>query len=236
MSKHLTVGARMKGNYEDRTRFYLLRRIPVILRLDGKAFHTLTRHCDKPFDEDFSDAMIKTSKVLLTAIQGAKIVYTQSDEISILITDFDTLNTEAWFDYNIQKMTSVASGIASAYFSLTFTKGNHFSDNQFSVFDCRVFNMPKEEVTNYFYWRQIDWIRNSISMLSQVYYTTKELHKKKQKDMHEMLFQKGINWAGIPDKWKNGTFLFKDIDVEVHNLIVKSNRNIIEQYIIEKEK
>lgn len=219
--QHTSLGTRMKKNYEDRGRFYLTRRIPVIMRLDGRAFHTLTRHCDKPFDVEFSDVMIRTSKLLMRAVQGSKVCYTQSDEISILITDFDNLDSEAWFDYNVQKITSISAGIASAYFTASYTnvspKQVFRSDLQFSVFDCRVFNIPKEEVGNYFYWRFIDWVRNSVSMLAQSHYSHKELHKKNQEDMHEMLHQKGVNWADLPDRWKNGTFIFN----QTGNIIVE---------------
>jgi tRNA(His) 5'-end guanylyltransferase len=198
-NKFTTIGARMKNNYEDRYRISLTRRTPVIMRLDGKSFHTLTRNCKKPFDEEFSNAMIATAIALLFETQGAKCAYVQSDEISILMTDFDKLNTEAWFDYNIQKMVSVAASEASYQFSQLFEyKG---------LFDCRVFNIPKEEVVNYFIWRQKDWERNSILMLSQSHFSHKELQNKKCSDMHEMLHKKNINWAKLDDKWKNGVFI-----------------------------
>lgn len=197
------IGNRMKTNYEHVYRLKLTRRTPVIIRLDGKAFHTLTRGCDKPFDELFNQAMVHTMERLCNDIQGARCAYTQSDEISILLTDFDTLRTEAWFDYNLQKIVSISAAIASVEFSHAFC--------QQGLFDARAFNIPKEEVRNYFIWRQLDWIRNSISMLAQAHYSHKELHKKNQADMHEMLHKKGINWADLPDKWKNGTFLFKDV-------------------------
>lgn len=198
----MKLGTRMKENYEDRYRFSLTRRIPVIMRLDGKAFHTLTKHCQKPFDSIFQVAMSKTALKLCKEIQGAKIAYVQSDEISILITDFDKLTTESWFDYNIQKMTSVAASMASVEFSSRIVPNGFF--------DCRVFNIPEPEVVNYFVWRQKDWERNSIQMLGQAYFSHKELHSKKSPDIHEMLHQKGVNWANLEDKWKNGQVIFKD--------------------------
>jgi len=202
--KHTSIGLRMKENYEDRSRFYLIRRTPVIIRLDGKAFHTLTKNCDKPFDKHLSNSMNETALELCKNIQGAKCAYTQSDEISILITDFDKLNTDAWFNYNIQKMTSIAAAEASIKFSSQF--------GEKGLFDCRVFNIPKEEVVNYFIWRQKDWERNSIQMLSQAYFSHKELHGKKCPDMHEMLHKKGINWTELEDKYKNGSFVAKSLN------------------------
>jgi tRNA(His) guanylyltransferase len=179
------IGTRMKENYEDRYRIKLTRRMPVILRLDGKAFHTLTRGMERPFDDNFQKAMQYVAIGLCQECQGAKCAYVQSDEISILLTDFDALQTEAWFDYNLQKMVSVAAGWASVLFS-RWTKKR-------AVFDCRAFNVPKEEVCNYFIWRQQDWIRNSIQMLAHAHYSHKELHKKNTKDMHEMLYAKDVN-------------------------------------------
>jgi len=158
----ISIGTRMKNNYEDRYRFKLTRRMPVIIRLDGKAFHTLTRNCQKPFDDLFNNAMIFVMSHLLGEFQGAKCGYQQSDEISILLTDFDALQTEAWFDYNIQKIASVSAGYASAWFT-----SHYLNDGEIAVFDSRVFNIPKEEVCNYFIWRQKDWLRNSIQMIGR---------------------------------------------------------------------
>ena len=217
------LGDRMKKNYEDRNRTFLTRRTPVILRLDGKAFHTLTRGYDKPFDENFYQCMVETMRKVFNSIQGAKVAYYQSDEISILITDFDRLTTEAWFDYNVQKMVSISASIASVVFSKLFER--------YALFDSRVFNIPRSEVANYFVWRQNDWTRNSIQMLAQAHYSHKELHKKGQADMHEMLYEKGINWAHLESKWKNGTFIDVSFDDTITDVIVKENRGYIEQYL-----
>ncbi len=222
------IGDRMKDNYENRNRYYLTRRIPVIMRLDGKAFHTLLKRADKPFDDDFRECMETTAMYICRNIQGTKCGYIQSDEISLLLTDFDKLDTEGWFDYNVQKMTSIASAIASVFFStLTVYKT--------AFFDCRVFNIPKEEVTNYFIWRQKDWVRNSIQMLAQSHFSHKQLHKKNSSDMHEMLHGKEINWADLENKWKNGSFIKKEDKewgVIIPCPIFTKNREIIEDLMI----
>lgn len=218
-----SIGNRMKNNYEDRYRIKLTRRMPVIIRLDGKAFHTLTKKCIKPFDPNFRGAMENVGISLLNYIQGAKCIYIQSDEISILLTDFDKLTTDAWFDYNLQKMTSISAAFASVKFSEIF-KQNGF-------FDARCFNIPKEEVCNYFIWRQQDWIRNSIQMLAQSHYSHKELHKKNTKDMHEMLHQKEVNWNNLDSVWKNGTFIHFD-GIIYHDVIFTKERDIIEELLI----
>jgi len=230
-----SLGDRMKENYENRYRIKLTRRMPVVLRLDGKAFHTLTRSCQRPFDESFSKSTMETAVYLCSNIQGAKCAYVQSDEISILLTDFDRLETDAWFDYNLQKMVSVASGMASSYFSLHWIKPS-LKDHTSCIFDCRVFNIPKEEVCNYFIWRQQDWQRNSISMLAQAYFSHKELHKKSTKDMLDMLMEKNVNWNELDDKWKNGICILRDnIGWAVHsNIIFTDNRLVIENYLEEK--
>jgi tRNA(His) 5'-end guanylyltransferase len=208
-SKFMDIGTRMKENYENRSRHYLTRRTPVIMRLDGRAFHTLTRKCEKPFDDHFSKTMELASILLCQQIQGAKLAYVQSDEISLLLTDFDKLNTEAWFDYNIQKMTSIAASIASLEFTHHFSRTHSLNGVPIGLFDCRVFNVPEEEVVNYFVWRQKDWLRNSIHMLARAHYSHKELHNKNSSDMHEMLHEKEINWTNLEDRWKNGVFIDK---------------------------
>ena len=204
------------------------------MRLDGRAFHTLTRRMDKPFDEMFSDFMNKTAMFLCSEIQGAKCAYVQSDEISILITDFDALTTDAWFDYNIQKMTSVSAGLASAYFTNRFFDG-HARDADIAIFDSRVFNVPKEEVCNYFIWRQLDWMRNSVQMLAQAHFSHKQLHGKNQPAMHDMLYEKNINWADLPERWKNGTFIVKPGQgwKPYTDIIFKDNRIYVEQFLVD---
>jgi tRNA(His) 5'-end guanylyltransferase len=226
------LGDRMKNNYENRSRYKLTRRTPVIMRLDGRAFHTVTRECQKPFDIVFATCMVSTAQELIGEIQGAKLAYVQSDEISILITDFDRLTTDAWFDYNIQKMTSISAGIASAIFSkLRYTHPDAYNE-KIAVFDCRVFNIPKEEVCNYFVWRQKDWIRNSVQMLAQSKFSHKQLDKKSQADMHEMLYTQNINWADLSPIWKNGTL------IETNNIslnfttIFTENREVVEKYLV----
>ena len=195
-----SLGDRMKNLYENRARIYLTRRTPVIMRLDGKSFHTFTKGFNRPFDDNLHEAMVATTIAVFNEIQGAKLAYTQSDEISILITDFERFSTEAWFDYNIQKMCSVAASVAAAHFNERDTC------DKLAYFDCRVFNIPENEVRNYFIWRQKDWYRNSVQMVGQANFSHKELHKKKISDIHEMLHEKGINWATDYNDWqKNGT-------------------------------
>jgi len=196
-----SLGQRIKENYEYRARTKLIRRMPVIIRLDGKSFHTLTKNCQKPFDTSFQQVMEYTALYLIQEVQGCKLAYVQSDEISLLLTDYATFNTEAWFDNNIQKICSVSAGMASANFSILWS--------EIGIFDARAFNLPKEEVNNYFLWRQQDWAKNSVQMLARAHFSHKELQNKKIADMHEMLYTKGINWAKLDAKWKNGTTLYK---------------------------
>jgi tRNA(His) 5'-end guanylyltransferase len=202
----------MKENYEKRAQSFLTRRTPAIIRVDGKAFHTFTKKFEKPFSEHLSNLMVKTAIQMCQEIQGAKCAYTQSDEISILLTDYDDFQTQAWFDYNVQKMTSVAASISTAAFNRRLMSDwllHKLEMDSFAQFDARVFNIPKEEVLNYFRWRYQDWIRNSVTMLAGKYYSHKQLHKKNQADMHEMIYQAGDNWTNLEDKWKNGVWITK---------------------------
>lgn len=229
MSKNDPIMKRMKENYEIRSRTYLTRRTPVIIRLDGKAFHTYTKDLDKPFDEGLIEDMVKTAEFLCSQIQGAKCAYVQSDEISILLTDYDKLHTDAWFDYQVQKMCSVAASMATAKFNQLrlvrrerqfventkscFTKTNILI-TPMAFFDARAFNMPIKDVPNYFHARQRDAVKNSISMLAQSLYSHKELHKKNSSEMQEMCFEKGHNWNGLHYSKKRGSFIVKNTYVD----------------------
>jgi len=221
----LSIGDRMKQYYEDRYRIKLTRRTPVIVRVDGKSFHTLTKKYNKPFDATFVDAMYITGEYLLKNTQGAKVAYIQSDEISLLITDFDELNTHGVFDYNVQKIVSIISSMASVQLSsILLTE---------AIFDGRVFNIPKEDVYNYFLWRQQDWTRNSIQMLAQSLYSHKELHKKNSSDLQEMCFAKGYNWNDLTGNLKNGIFISKEDGYYPGK--IQNNKNYIERYLYEEE-
>jgi tRNA(His) guanylyltransferase len=221
------LGDRMKAYYEDRTRVHLPRRSNVLIRIDGKAFHTYTKGLVRPFDKDLIDDMNATTKFLCENIQGAKIGYVQSDEISILLTDYDKLTTDAWFDYNVQKMVSISASMATSKFNQLrtlrlalkkFREGLNFHDvSTFKLahFDARAFTVPsQEEVINYFIWRQTDATRNSISAVAQSLFSHKELHGKTTDNMQQMIFQKDQNWNDYPVGQKRGRAIVRR-DVEV---------------------
>lgn len=209
------LGKRMKEYYEQIPKTKLMRRTPVAIRLDGKAFHTFTKGFQKPFDEVLVKSMQETMKYLCENIQGCVLGYTQSDEITLILVDYKNLNTAAWFDYEVQKMCSIAASMATMKFNRVFeenvyntyplhaiNEGNaelvntyHNAIRKGAMFDARVFNVPKEEVTNLIYWRQLDAIRNSIQMVGQVNFSHKELQFKSCKDIKEQLaVAKDICW------------------------------------------
>lgn len=210
------LGARMKENYESRSRFLLPRRTYTIIRVDGKAFHTYTRGCEKPFDFALMEAMDQTAAHLCRNIQGTVFAYTQSDEISVLLTDFETDQTDAWFNGNVQKMASISASLATAAFNAHAQSKGPRPDPAY--FDSRVFTIPDPtEVYNYFVWRQQDASRNSIQMAAQACYGQRELQEKSCDELQEMLFQKGINWNNYPTRAKRGCFIEKKtvvMDVE----------------------
>ena len=216
----------MKEQYEDRTRYSLPRRTYTIIRLDGKSFHTYTRGLKKPFDKELFEDIDASIIAMLPEIQGAVFAYTQSDEISILLTDFATPNTDAWFDGNLQKMTSVSASIMTAHFNrirmnryLYENKNSEYNPHfemcfgpRSAFFDSRVFTIPdRVEVMNYFIWRNQDCSRNSVSMVAQANFSHKELQGKSTPDMHEMLHHLGVNWAtDYTDGEKNGRLIVKE--------------------------
>lgn len=223
MSDKTSLGDRMK-RYEAVSQGSLMRRTPVIIRLDGKAFHTFTKkisqHNDSslktgPFSEKLHQIMEYTSFQLTKQIQNAKLAYFQSDEISILLTDWSTLTTDQWFGGNIQKIVSVSASIATAQFNKRFQEIFGVEDGidatDIAYFDSRVFNLPKEEVTNYFIWRQQDATRNSINMLAQFYFSHNELHEKSTSQVQDMLMlEKGVNWNNLEVWKKRGTCVHID--------------------------
>lgn len=212
-----SLGDRMK-TYEEVPKVRLVKRTPVIIRLDGKAFHTFTKRkvikdsqIDDPFSDIMRDCMQTATAALARSVQTACFAYTQSDEISILLKDWDTLTTQAWFDSQVQKIVSIAAAKATMYFNRAYEQYEKIEASEsVPVFDARVFNLPKEEVCNYFIWRQQDATRNSINMLAQFHFSHKELQGKNISQVQDMLMlQKGINWNDLETWKKRGTGVYK---------------------------
>ena len=196
------LGNRMKC-YENITRQYLTQRTPVIIRLDGRAFHTLTKDCDKPFDQFFIDSMQLAACKVINQIQGFKLAFIQSDEVSVLLTDYDELNTQGWFGYNLSKIISISAATMSVYFSQNFCRAG--------IFDSRAFNIPPDDVANYFVWRAKDWARNSLNMYAHSLFSHKQLMNKHSTQVHEMLYGINKNWAtDLSNQQKNGTWVLAD--------------------------
>ena len=255
-NKRDSLGDRMKNNYENRAKTYLTRRMPVIIRLDGKAFHTFTRGLKKPYDEIFHNTMNATMKYLCENIQGCKLGYTQSDEITLLLTDYDTIDTDAWFDNNVQKICSVSASMATMVFNAVFSELYHnamfeeedptinpyfdvlFKKINTAMFDSRCFNIPEDEVTNCFIWRQQDCTRNAIQMLGQCNFSHKELQGKSCNDIQDMLMlQKGINFNDMPTEFKRGVCCYKQqcIDTTINFETKEETRSERSYWKLDKE-
>ena len=226
------LGTRMKTFYEQVPKYRLMRRTPVAIRIDGKAFHTFTRGFQKPFDEVLIKSMQKTMKYLCENIQGCVLGYTQSDEITLILVDYKKLSSSAWFDYELQKMCSIAASMATMAFNKFFygevrkwayenqsaTNVNALQRAYYNavlkgaMFDARAFNIPKEEVTNLLYWRQVDAARNSVQMAARAKFSHNECDNKNQSQLQEMLFQTyGIDWNDYPTHMKRGSCCIKTL-------------------------
>lgn len=199
-----SLATRMK-EYENSYRTKMPKRMPVIIRIDGKAFHTYTKGLDKPYDEKLAKAFWETSKYLCKNISGCKLAYHQSDEISLLITNYDKLTTDSWYDNNVQKMVSVAASMAT----MAFNKA--IDNDKDALFDARAFIIPEEEVNNYFLWRQNDAIKNSLSMLAQNQFKHSELQGLNGLQLKEKLIsEKDLNWDDLEVWKKSGLCIVKE--------------------------
>ena len=253
---------RMK-EYEKRNQYYLQKRTPVAIRVDGRSFHTFTKGFQRPFDDVLIKTMQETAKYMCENIQAAKLAYVQSDEITIILTDYDTLETDSWFNYRTDKLCSISASMATMAFNKFFRKNveNFVQDcatdyetqrlcgegtveyelcktyqksaEKGAMFDARCFNIPKEEVTNLIYWRQLDATRNSIQMVGQANFSHKELQNKSCNDIQDMLHeQKGINWNDYPTVCKRGTAI---IYINYQNTQSLTNGDIIKGWKIDTE-
>jgi tRNA(His) guanylyltransferase len=205
-----TLGNRIK-RYEKTSRFVGTPRTPMIIRVDGKAFHTFTRNCKKPFDIALIEAMRGAAREVGKEMQGFKAAYVQSDEATFLLTDYDQLKTQGWFGYVYAKMISISAASMSVNFNELYSE--YSGGSSYALFDSRAFNVPVDDVANVFLWRAKDWERNSLQMYARSFFSHKELNKKNSIDIHEMLHGIGKNWTtDLSHTHKNGTFITKDGD------------------------
>lgn len=201
-----SLGDRMK-QYENVWKQKLPRRTPFVIRIDGKAFHTYTKVFDDIFSQKLHSAMCITARYLCKNIQGCRLAYTQSDEISLLLTDYERFNTEAWFDKEIQKIVSVSASYATAKFNDVM---RDYDIDYLAQFDSRVFSLSKDEVCNYFIWRQQDAVRNSVRMLGRKYFSHSKLQNKSNSEVQDILMEEhNINWNDLATWKKRGSCVRK---------------------------
>lgn len=207
-SDKTALGDRMKA-YESVTRAVLPRRTYTLVRVDGRAFHSFLRHADKPFDSMMVYAMDAVGRALCTEMAGSAFAFTQSDECSVLLTDFGAPGTQPWFGGITQKIASIAASVATVAFNDNCERPDHAR----ATFDARVFTIPDPvEVANYFMWRQRDCVRNSITMAAQAHFSHKDLHGVSTSEMQDLLWSHQlINWNDYPDGVKRGRVTVRQV-------------------------
>lgn len=239
MSQHDSLGDRMK-QYESITKTHLMRRTPTIIRIDGRAFHTYARRfktCGTPFSDAMHELMVATTQVLVNNIQTCVLGYTQSDEISLLLRDWDRHETQQWFDGGLQKIVSISASIASNAFNqrlLQLKEWGLIEFRHFAQFDSRAHSIPLDEVCNYFIWRQQDATRNSVQMLGHYHFSAKQMHGKSNPQVQDMLMlDRGVNWNDIPTWAKRGACVTRaGVDEEIP--IFTADREYIERHLVPK--
>jgi tRNA(His) guanylyltransferase len=205
-----SLGDRMKAFERRETDRTVMPGLPVVVRLDGRAFHTFTKGMTRPFHEPMSRAMIETARYLVTE-SHAHFAYTQSDEITLAYWNEDP-RVEHAHAGRIQKLVSLLASMATAKFNQEVAQRMPERSNKLPIFDARVFNLPNlAEVANCVLWRTWDCEKNSITMAASAFYSHKELQGKNGPAKHEMLHAKGVNWADYPEFFKNGTLLRREV-------------------------
>lgn len=229
------LGNRMKA-YEWEYKQVFPRKSYIIIRVDGKCFHTFTRNFDRPFDRFLTHSMSVATTFTSREMQGFLLGYTQSDEASFLITDDFLENSEPWFGNSYQKIVSVTASIFTYWF-------NEYLNLELNpaYFDARAFSIPKEDVPNYFVWRQLDWRRNWINMVARAYFSHDTLMNKNTEEVKLMLDRLGIDWSKY-EPYKYGKLMgnnshysnsYRDYEsiakcIELERNIILENRNVTE--------
>lgn len=241
------LAKRMKNYYENRSKTYLMRRTPVIVRVDGKAFHTFTKGMKKPFDAIITKSMQDTMLYLCEHMQGAVFGYTQSDEITIVLIDYKNLDSQALYDYSVQKICSITASMATFAFNKAFAKQiEELNDievkkslyqekrDKGALFDARCFNIPKEEVVNCIIWRQLDGMRNAVSSVGQRWFSQNELNKKTSEMIKQMLLAYGIDFEQFPKENKIGSACFRTngkFKVDIDMPFIVTDRYYVERHV-----
>lgn len=209
-----TLGDRIK-KYEKTSQYRLLPKSPLFIRIDGRAFHTFTKGCDRPFDKVVIDAMVYAAQMTAKEMSGFKLAYVQSDEATFMLSDMDTFETQGWFDYELNKVVSISASAFTAYFNSYWfnhkeaKRGLEGTDGEskMAMFDARAFTVPAEDAPNAFIWRQRDWERNAVQMMARSMYSHKECEGKKIPDLLEMISKKQGWYNDLKPQLKNGTWI-----------------------------
>jgi tRNA(His) 5'-end guanylyltransferase len=259
MSSYDELSARMK-TYEAVPKLYLMRRVPVIIRTDIRAGGFFVKGFNKPFDDVFGRTMIRTMEHVAKEIQGCVFAYTQSDEISFVLSDYKKFNSSAWFDYNVEKVASLSASEATFAFNKYFAEEvrrfieskdlSAASQEEIALintyeravdkgvrFDGRCANYPKEEVANYIYWRQSDGARNSVSMAARAQFPHAKCDNKSQTQLKEMLLSEcAIDWNDYATHYKYGACWTRSGGVNYDMPMIKGDaRSMVEDLVYYQE-
>lgn len=256
-----SLAKRMKW-YEDTQKTYLIRKMPVLIRMDGRHFHTYTRGFERPFDYILTEAMQRTMKYLCENVSGCVLGYTQSDEITLLLIDYKRTNQDAWFGYVKRKVETNSASMATMAFNNFFSDvlieeitkqmvnattdeerkniQNHYCKYMkkcgWASFDSRAWNLPEFEVVNEFIWRQQDCTRNSIQSVGHANFSDKKMHGKNTSEIQDMLMlEKGINWNNFPTHLKRGSCCVKEDYFIPENQLPPEHRNNLKPRTLDPE-
>lgn len=200
-------GDRMKTLERRETEQTFMPLLPIVVRLDGRSFHTYTSGFDRPIDFEFRQAMVETTKVLVKET-NATIGYTQSDEITLVLYSAD-VNSQIWFNGEKFKIVSCLASLCSVTFDrfIRQFKSDNLSD-KVPTFDCRAYNVPnKVEAANAVLWRELDCYKNAVSMAARCFYSHSDLNNKSGTEKVAMLAEKGVNFDDYPEFFRHGTFV-----------------------------
>jgi tRNA(His) 5'-end guanylyltransferase len=188
--------------------------LPVCIRLDGRAFHNVTKNCLRPFDAELREVMCRVTTALMEEC-NAVIGYTQSDEITLILKPMAHIG-DYYFGGRIQKICSSLAAVASVEFNYLvhdaeFTKLEPRIGKRKAYFDCRAWNVPHMDFAALVLsWRQADSIKNAISMIAQTLYPHKELLNKNSDDKLEMIKKAGYKMKWSPTEWNGDLFFDKE--------------------------
>ncbi|MCX6677684.1 MAG: tRNA 5'-guanylyltransferase [Methanothrix sp.] len=209
----------------------LCARAPLVARADGRGFKKVLEGCKKPYDIDFARSMAGAVESFFLDFGPTPVLaFAFSDEISLVFL-------EAPFAGRVEKIDSLIAGFLSAALSLNLRRPVSM--------DCRTIPLCRAEICSYLAERQDETWRNHVfsygfcMLREEGLNQTQAMEKLRglsEPEIHELVFQMGINLAKTPIWERRGIMVYRKsgrvaVDWEIPLISSKEGKALLAEII-----